>query len=825
MRKRFFCIIVCLFSLLLCFSGLFACGTSASKEENSSEKYVGIENIKISEDLHLIIYLNNGEVIDAGYLGVSFQDVYIVDDTVYYFNDDHVRENKDNEFIYINGNVYYAENNTVVKGLKLIGDRVYDFGDDGKMKDTLFNNVFLTIGGSKYYVVNNYIVKNYYIIEDKVYDFGDDGKLVDRVINDEFITIDSKTYYIVNNYITKNYYIIENKVYDFGDDGVLKDETFDKIFLTIGGSKYYVVNNYIVKNYYIIEDKVYDFGDDGKLVDRVINDEFITIDSKTYYIVNNYITKNYYIIEDKVYDFGDDGVLKDTEFNEDFIVINGDTYYVVNNYITLNYLIIDGRVYYFGTDGIMRKNTTIDGYCFGDNGYITDDNKLITIDGKTCFLMNGVAVDTYSYSVEILVSDADDNNSNNQKLEGAKISITYRGYSFVEISDSDGRFYFTNLPSLELTITIEKDGYITTTYTLNLVEETTEIIVMDIEVSNNLQGKISIADSDTNSANNSSLSGVQIKLVRTSSTNSWVYTTTSDANGIYVFTGLTAGTYVLTASKEGYIPLTQTIYVHYNQSSIYNFSLEMIASTVEAVGSASGSVYDNSTGNTIGGLTLYVRKGVNSTRGEVVYTTSTSSTGQYVITDLIPGNYSVQVVDERAGIDEEERYGNGVFSIKILANKTISNQNGYIGNTDGLGANSMRIVLTWGETPRDLDSHLVIDRSTGTDEHVYYSDKIANNANLDVDDTSSYGPETITITQIEENTKYYYYVHNYSGGGTSVLSSSGAIISVYIGASSTPYYSFSVPTGSGLYWNVFTYDSTTGLFGFVNTITSSATIN
>lgn len=61
----------------------------------------------------------------------------------------------------------------------------------------------------------------------------------------------------------------------------------------------------------------------------------------------------------------------------------------------------------------------------------------------------------------------------------------------------------------------------------------------------------------------------------------------------------------------------------------------------------------------------------------------------------------------------------------------------------------MRIVLTWGDYPSDLDSHLVGPSPYGS-FHVYYDDKNAYYDgvlynNLDVDDTDSYGPETTSV--------------------------------------------------------------------------------
>ena len=73
-------------------------------------------------------------------------------------------------------------------------------------------------------------------------------------------------------------------------------------------------------------------------------------------------------------------------------------------------------------------------------------------------------------------------------------------------------------------------------------------------------------------------------------------------------------------------------------------------------------------------------------------------------------------------------------------------------NLDG-----MRAVLTWGANPSDLDSHLAYENN-----HIYYSKKVGSKAHLDVDDTNSYGPETITIVKKKEGKKYLYAIHNYT---------------------------------------------------------------
>lgn len=113
---------------------------------------------------------------------------------------------------------------------------------------------------------------------------------------------------------------------------------------------------------------------------------------------------------------------------------------------------------------------------------------------------------------------------------------------------------------------------------------------------------------------------------------------------------------------------------------------------------------------------------------------------------------------------------------------------------------AMRVVLTWGPTPRDLDSHMVFK-----DNHVYFAQKQGTNAELDVDDTDSYGPETITLRKKMWGEKYVYAIHNFSSGnmqGTSALSASRAKVFVYVGQSLVR--SYEVPMNKvGNLWTVF----------------------
>lgn len=81
-----------------------------------------------------------------------------------------------------------------------------------------------------------------------------------------------------------------------------------------------------------------------------------------------------------------------------------------------------------------------------------------------------------------------------------------------------------------------------------------------------------------------------------------------------------------------------------------------------------------------------------------------------------------------------------------------------------------------------------------------------NETQLDIDDTWSEGPETITVTVVvDKELKYQYYVQDYTNGGnlsSTELSFSGANVQVYNGEKLIK--SYNVPMNEkGTRWNVF----------------------
>ena len=120
-----------------------------------------------------------------------------------------------------------------------------------------------------------------------------------------------------------------------------------------------------------------------------------------------------------------------------------------------------------------------------------------------------------------------------------------------------------------------------------------------------------------------------------------------------------------------------------------------------------------------------------------------------------------------------------------------------------------RMVLTWGNSPRDLDAHLSGPNPDGGDFHIWYRNKILIGGRnfLDRDDTSSFGPETITIYKPAAG-EYYYSVYDYTNKNkknSSKLSYSGARVDIY--GENRLLQSFEISNSEkGNCWHVFKID-------------------
>ncbi|MBR6697038.1 MAG: S8 family serine peptidase [Lachnospiraceae bacterium] len=293
-----------------------------------------------------------------------------------------------------------------------------------------------------------------------------------------------------------------------------------------------------------------------------------------------------------------------------------------------------------------------------------------------------------------------------------------------------------------------------------------------------------------------------VKVVLTNQTTNEVYVAYTGKDeavlGLYEVL-LTPGTYDITFEKTGYIKEEVYDVVIETGTSSYNALLEMVASEEGTFGIAQGKLFNAFNANGIGNATLSFRRGTNAKTGDIVFTTTTNEDGTYEA-ELSPGVYTVYA--------EAENYQSDYFSIVVIGREYTTEQNGSL--TPILQEGEMRIVLTWGQTPLDVDAHLVGPGMSGGTFHVYYSDQnyYYNSelvANLDVDDRYSYGPETTTVYNMLSEGTYTFYVHDYSNRKAEFseeMALSGVVVKLYLPGQGAPK-TFNMPSMDGISWRVF----------------------
>ncbi len=188
------------------------------------------------------------------------------------------------------------------------------------------------------------------------------------------------------------------------------------------------------------------------------------------------------------------------------------------------------------------------------------------------------------------------------------------------------------------------------------------------------------------------------------------------------------------------------------------------------------------------------------------FTTDIEGKVQFPIDDYTTGRFLVSV--------KKEGYIPADYSVQVEAGTLFYNR---FSISPVLDLGSIRVVLEWENSPNDLDAHLLKENGF----HISYHDKLTladGMGGLDIDDRDGYGPETITLNDVDENGKYLYFVHNYSNIGqdnSKKLSKCKAVVRVY--ADNSLKYSLEVPQGkTGTVWKVFQIEN--GKYSVINTI-------
>ena len=288
------------------------------------------------------------------------------------------------------------------------------------------------------------------------------------------------------------------------------------------------------------------------------------------------------------------------------------------------------------------------------------------------------------------------------------------------------------------------------------------------------------------------LAGVEVELLRFDDGRG-VATATSGPDGGFAFDGLVrSDAYRLTLAVDGYRDETVESVRLPEEDALALEPVRLVSDDNAGDGGLSGTILDAVTGDPVAGLTLRFRRGIEARAGEVVASTDTGADGTYAVSGLEYGNLTCEI--------SGEGFQTVYTTVTVLGGIERPDQNAAVAARPEAG--ETRIVLTWGSTPDDLDAHLTGPGADGgAPFHVYWDDESADGAELDRDDQTSFGPETITATLDSDAAPYRYSVYNFTGGAATVLSRSEATVRVLRGEGVVA--EFFVPNGEGNLWTVF----------------------
>lgn len=289
-------------------------------------------------------------------------------------------------------------------------------------------------------------------------------------------------------------------------------------------------------------------------------------------------------------------------------------------------------------------------------------------------------------------------------------------------------------------------------------------------------------------------------------------TTITDGNGNYEFMEIPEGRFTVNASAQGYFQSSyNSVRVYNAQSTTRNFTLFPLDGPQ---GKLSGKITSALTGDPQEGISVTVLGlGLTGVSGQ---------SGSYFLENIPIGVHSIQAhanTYDAVTSDNISIFEDFTTEVNFVVSPSLTAGNGI-----------MRFVLTWGEFPSDLDSHLKTAEIGEQGYHVYYADRgdstVAPYTWLDVDDVTSWGPETMTVYRAFSGT-YYYYIHNYSrsrssdDAGIAELYESHATVQIY--DRSGLRETIPVPeSGNGIYWNVCEINMVRGTIEIINVVQEDA---
>lgn len=245
------------------------------------------------------------------------------------------------------------------------------------------------------------------------------------------------------------------------------------------------------------------------------------------------------------------------------------------------------------------------------DGYLANNQQIVIESNKTTTAKMTLTKAPIIGNAFVKVSDVDGNT-----LANTTVKLFNDTHEYVLTTDENGTVVFENIDVGEYTVVASKDGYIEvkTNVTITKDETTNVEVVMEKEITTGTLN-VFIQDIDGNVIPNTTVS-----------INDKTYET--DENGMLSIENLEQGEYVVGISKDGYVSKSYTVTITAKETAIMYGILEKEITT----GSLTVNVTDMN-GKALTDVTITIDDN----------TYITNENGQFVLTDLEAGKYTIMV--------------------------------------------------------------------------------------------------------------------------------------------------------------------------------------
>lgn len=283
--------------------------------------------------------------------------------------------------------------------------------------------------------------------------------------------------------------------------------------------------------------------------------------------------------------------------------------------------------------------------------------------------------------------------------------------------------------------------------------------------------------------------------------------TKTDNKGQYQLKVPLSGTYRLILRKDDYIDYWQTVLLKAGRDMQQIRTARMVALKEAGRCNVSGVIRDAVTNEGVAGLKLSVRAGINDTKGKVRYQAETDENGAYSFAGIVAGNLEIEVRDESG------TYAATFVEVLAMSSMDIKNQDGAV--SPKMKEGGIRSVLTWGNTPEDLDTYVSMKKTQTHSIEAYAGSKRLFLDSILMDELHADGSVTgeeenypiETHTTYRDDIDFNYQIADVSMPySETAMSRSLAKVEIYRGNEETATEVFFVPNGKGSWWHVFRYN-------------------